>query len=126
MSKLYFLNIDSNNLEETAKQLNSLGYRNNELNKDEPCTHLDDDGDPYLGVIKTWHEGKGGVAVEIDVFPSFVDGKVMKNDLNKYLEVYTYKGEYNNHKEIKKLHNEDCLPYLKELIDLEIVEECEV
>ena len=118
----FILNIELADLESVANELNSLGYRNNELNKDEPCTHLDDDGDPYLGAIKTWHKGDGGVAVAIEVFPSYVDGKAMKSDLNAYLEVYTYKGKPLDHKQIKELHNDDCLPYLKELIDLGIVE----
>lgn len=92
-----------NDVQTTIKLLNKNGFRDNELNKDEPVYAYE----PLYDYEKNWFcaiktNDKEKIAI------------VIENTDICVLQVYQYRGHYNNHKETK---NEiDLEPYYQELV----------
>ena len=90
----------------TAKELEELGFRDNELGKNNPIeeTELKE-----FTAIRT--DNKNKVAVTIDHIT--YDGMKTYEDT---IDVYRYVGEENDHKQISKVR--DFKPYIQDLIEL--------
>ena len=94
----------ANDVETTIKLLNENGFRDNELNKENPVYAYEpiyDEEKNWFCAIKT--NDKEKIAI------------VLENTDICVLHIYHYKGQFNNHEETKK--EIEAEPYYQELIE---------